>query len=107
MSSSTQELVAIVEALPEDKAREVVDFARFLQQQGGDAECERIVAARRTYPKLSSSPPPRCVRARRNRWTRPSCDFPGPTFLLACLRKAATGGESACPAGVSSFCHQS
>jgi hypothetical protein len=52
MSSSTQELVAIVEALPEDKARAVVDFARFLQQQGGDAEWERIVAARRPYPKL-------------------------------------------------------
>jgi hypothetical protein len=41
MSSSTQET-----------SREVVDFARFLQQQGGDAEWERIIAARRTYPKL-------------------------------------------------------
>jgi hypothetical protein len=36
MSSAAQELIDIVAALPEDKAREVVDFARFLQQQAGD-----------------------------------------------------------------------
>ena len=30
----------------------VVDFARFLQQQAGDREWERIIAAERTYPKL-------------------------------------------------------
>ena len=52
MSSATQELIAIVDGLPEDKARELVDFARFLQQQSGDAEWERIIAARRAYPKL-------------------------------------------------------
>ena len=52
MSSATQELIGIVDKLPEDKAREVVDFARFLQQQSGNAEWERIIAARRSYPKL-------------------------------------------------------
>lgn len=52
VSSTAQELIGIVEALPEDKAREVVDFARFLQQQSGDREWERILAERRTYPKL-------------------------------------------------------
>ncbi len=52
MSSTAQELLTIVDSLPAEKAREVVDFARFLQQQSGDAEWERIVAARRTYPKL-------------------------------------------------------
>jgi len=52
MSSATQELIGIVGALPEDKAREVVDFARFLQQQAGDGEWERILAEPRTYPKL-------------------------------------------------------
>jgi hypothetical protein len=52
MSSVAQELIGIVNALPEDKARAVVDFARFLQQQTGDREWERIVAERRTYPKL-------------------------------------------------------
>ena len=44
--------MAIVEGLPEDKAREVVDFARFLLQQAGDREWERILAEKRTYPKL-------------------------------------------------------
>ena len=52
MSSAAQELMAIVDGLPEDKAREVVDFARFLQQQAGDREWERIIAAQRVYPKL-------------------------------------------------------
>jgi hypothetical protein len=41
-----------MEALPEDKAREVVDFARFLQQQSGDEKWEHIIATRRSYPKL-------------------------------------------------------
>lgn len=52
MSSTVQELISIVDALPADKALEVVDFARFLQQQSGDREWERILAERRTYPKL-------------------------------------------------------
>ena len=52
MSSAAQELMSIVDGLPEDKARAVVDFARFLQQQSGDREWERIIAERRTYPKL-------------------------------------------------------
>ena len=52
MSSATHELITIVDSLPEDKAREVVDFARFLQQQTGDREWERIIAEKRTYPKL-------------------------------------------------------
>jgi len=47
-------LIEIVDGLPEDKAREVVDFARFLQQQAGDREWERIIAAERTYPKLEN-----------------------------------------------------
>ncbi len=38
--------------MTEDKAREVVNFARFLQQQAGDREWERILAEKRTYPKL-------------------------------------------------------
>lgn len=52
MSSAAQELISIVDGLPDDKAREVVDFARFLQQQAGDREWERIMADKRTYPKL-------------------------------------------------------
>lgn len=52
MSSATQELISIVDGLPEDKAREVVDFARFLQHQSDDREWEKIIAEKRSYPKL-------------------------------------------------------
>ena len=51
MNAAVQELIEIVDGLPEDKAREVVDFARFFQQQAGDREWERIIAAKH-YPKL-------------------------------------------------------
>jgi hypothetical protein len=53
MSAASQELVEIVDSLPPDKAREVVDFARFLQQQAGDREWERIIAEPGGYPKLA------------------------------------------------------
>jgi hypothetical protein len=52
MSSVAQELLSIVDGLPEDKAREVVDFARFLQHQAGGREWERIIAEKRVRPKL-------------------------------------------------------
>ena len=52
MSAVAQELTEIVDGLPEDKARAVVDLARFLQQQAGDREWERVIAAQRAYPKL-------------------------------------------------------
>ena len=52
MTAVAKELVEIVGGLPEDKAREVVDFARFLQQQAGDREWERIIADKRAYPEL-------------------------------------------------------
>jgi hypothetical protein len=52
MSVVAQELIKIVDGLPEEKAREVVDFARFLKQQAGDREWERIIADKRTHPKL-------------------------------------------------------
>jgi len=52
MTAVAKELVEIVGGLPEDKARAVVDFVRFLQQQAGDREWERIIAHKRAYPKL-------------------------------------------------------
>lgn len=52
MTAVAKELVEIVGSLPEDKAHEVVNFARFLQQQAGDREWERIIADKRAYPKL-------------------------------------------------------
>jgi hypothetical protein len=54
MTAATQELVELVGALPEDKAREVVDFARFLQQQADDAAWERIIGDARPRPKLDA-----------------------------------------------------
>ena len=41
-----------MDGLSDDKAREVVDFARFLQQQDEDREWERIIVDKRPYPKL-------------------------------------------------------
>jgi len=54
MTTVAKELVEILNDLPEEKAREVVDFARFLQQQSGDQEWERIIAGKRAYPKLET-----------------------------------------------------
>lgn len=52
MTAAAKELVEIVDGLPEEKARAVVDFARFLQQQAGDREWERIISEQHAYPKL-------------------------------------------------------
>jgi hypothetical protein len=54
MTAVAKELVEIVSGLPEDKAREAVDFARFLQQQAGDREWERLIADPRPRPKLDA-----------------------------------------------------
>jgi hypothetical protein len=54
MSAASQELIKIVDGLPEAKAREVVDFARFLQHQAGDQEWERLLADGRPRPKLDA-----------------------------------------------------
>jgi hypothetical protein len=54
MTAVAKELVEIVGGLPEDKAREVVDFARFLQQQAGDCEWERLIANASARPKLDA-----------------------------------------------------
>ena len=59
MAPKTKELVAICEQLPPRKVEELVDFARFLQQQGageseGDQQWERIIADPRPNPKLDA-----------------------------------------------------
>jgi len=54
VTAASKTLVEIVEALPEEKAREVVDFARFLQYQSADSEWERILADSRSRPKLDA-----------------------------------------------------
>jgi hypothetical protein len=52
MSTETQEIVRICEALPEEKRVEVADFARFLLAQQGDAHWEQIIADPNRRPKL-------------------------------------------------------
>ena len=54
MTAVCKELVKIMDALPEERAREVVDFARFLQQRTGDLEWERIANDPRSRPKLDA-----------------------------------------------------
>jgi hypothetical protein len=54
MSVVAEELIEIVDGLSEEKAREVVDFARFLKQQSGDQEWERIIGDTRPRPKLNA-----------------------------------------------------
>jgi hypothetical protein len=51
MSSETQELIRICEALPEAKRVEVTDFARFLLAQQADAQWERIIADPNPRPR--------------------------------------------------------
>ena len=54
MTAVVKELAEIVDKLPEDKAREVVDFARFLTQREGDLQWERIINDTSSRPKLDA-----------------------------------------------------
>ena len=54
MTAAAKELVELVGALPEDKARAVVDFARFLQHQADDAAWESIIGDTLPQPKLDA-----------------------------------------------------
>ena len=54
MTAVSKVLVEIVDALPEEKAREVVDFARYLRYQSGDLEWERIIDSPHSRPKLDA-----------------------------------------------------
>jgi hypothetical protein len=52
MTAVAKELARIIDSLPDEKAREVVDFTRFLQQQASDAAWERIIDDSQARPKL-------------------------------------------------------
>jgi hypothetical protein len=52
MTAAAKELVELIGKLPEDKAREVVDFARFLRHQADDAAWEQIIGDACPRPKL-------------------------------------------------------
>ena len=57
MSTATQEIVRLCEALPAEKRAEVADFARFLllrTEHPDDAAWERRLADSRPLPKLES-----------------------------------------------------
>ncbi len=57
MSSLTQEIIELCEALPEPKRAEVADFARFLlarQEDPADLAWERIMAEKQPRPKFEA-----------------------------------------------------
>jgi hypothetical protein len=54
MSTATQEIIRVCEALPQEKQREVADFARFLLAQHGDERWEELIAACETPPRLDA-----------------------------------------------------
>ena len=54
MTAAAKELVELIGELPEEKAREVLDFARFLKQQAGDVAWERIIGDAKPRPKLDA-----------------------------------------------------
>jgi hypothetical protein len=54
MSTQTEELIRICEALPEDKQTEVADFAKFLLDRQGDERWEQIIADPKPRPKLEA-----------------------------------------------------
>jgi hypothetical protein len=54
MSTDTQELIRLCEALPEGKRAEVADFARFLLAQQDDARWEQLIASDQRRPKLDA-----------------------------------------------------
>lgn len=54
MSTATEELVRVCEALPPEKRAEVADFARFLLARQEDEAWERTLAVPRRRPQLES-----------------------------------------------------
>jgi hypothetical protein len=54
MSTETQELIRICEALPENKRIEITDFARFLLTQQDDECWEQLLNDPRRRPKLEA-----------------------------------------------------
>jgi hypothetical protein len=54
MSSSTEEIIKVCEALPPDKRSEVADFARFLLAREHEEAWERRLAYPRARPRLDA-----------------------------------------------------
>jgi hypothetical protein len=54
MSTATEEIIQVCEALPPEKQLEVIDFARFLLARQDDERWERLVADPQARPKLEA-----------------------------------------------------
>jgi hypothetical protein len=54
MSSTTEEIIKVCEALPADKQSEVADFARFLLTRQDDEAWERLLAHPHARPRLDA-----------------------------------------------------
>ena len=54
MSSTTEEIIRVCEALPADKQSELADFARFLLARQDDEAWERRLAYPRARPRLDA-----------------------------------------------------
>ncbi len=54
MSSTTQEIVQVCEALPPDKQSELADFARFLLARQDDEAWESRIAYPQARPRLDA-----------------------------------------------------
>jgi hypothetical protein len=54
MSTETEELIRICDALPQGKRNEVADFARFLLARESDGACESTVGNPAGHPKLDA-----------------------------------------------------
>jgi hypothetical protein len=52
MSSTTEEIIRVCEALPSDKQSELADFARFLLSRQDDEAWERRLADPKARPRL-------------------------------------------------------
>ena len=54
MSSTTEEIIQVCEALPADKQAELADFARFLLARQDDEAWERRLASLQPRPRLDA-----------------------------------------------------
>ena len=54
MSSTTEEIIQVCEALPDDKRAELVDFARFLLARQDDEVWEQRLAYPQSRPRLDA-----------------------------------------------------
>ena len=54
MSSTTEEIIQVCEALPADKQTELADFARFLLARQDDEAWERQLASPQARPRLDA-----------------------------------------------------